>query len=430
MIASVLLWASYVAVHICGAVLFIHFIAQCVMPLGGITTSWADEEAQQLLWRCSKAHYSLAAITWVGLTWLGTAPFGRHAALSQVRVRLPAGLSWFLQELPTLLSVLYTCLYEIPGMQVTNPWSVLWELYEPYCTAGPSPYCIGRVAVGVLPELLPSTIHVLVASLSVMNSFALLLFVAHYVHRCCIYPLFLSNASRVPLHVTLSATVYCAFNGRLQVLAALSATRALQRRGENVFTVLLGALEQGVSHLAGLWGYGEGLEYTGKTSLLLFVLVLLGFVLWGCGVAINTQADYYLLRLRQVARSAEGKRRAKHDPVANDHYCIPYGGWFDYVSCPNFFGEMLEWAGYTLVMWTSTAAIFIPQGHDTDSIDDALGPLQRLPCLTALAAAGSFAIYTAANLLPRAAAHHRWYASTFGIEYTTLHRRAVLPMIY
>ena len=41
-----------------------------------------------------------------------------------------------------------------------------------------------------------------------------------------------------------------------------------------------------------------------------------------------------------------------------------------------------------------------------------------------------FAIWTFANLAPRAVKLHRRYEKEFGSEYTSLHRRYMIPYIY
>lgn len=33
-------------------------------------------------------------------------------------------------------------------------------------------------------------------------------------------------------------------------------------------------------------------------------------------------------------------------------YKIPYGGMFEYVSCANFFGEIVEWVGFAMASWS------------------------------------------------------------------------------
>ncbi len=101
----------------------------------------------------------------------------------------------------------------------------------------------------------------------------------------------------------------------------------------------------------------------------------------GCflaGAYINIQSDNILLKLRKPGETG---------------YKIPEGGLFRYVSCPNLFGEIIEWAGFAILCW-------------------------NLPAL-------SFAIWTAANLIPRALSHHRWYREKF--ENYPAERKAVIP---
>jgi 3-oxo-5-alpha-steroid 4-dehydrogenase 1 len=72
---------------------------------------------------------------------------------------------------------------------------------------------------------------------------------------------------------------------------------------------------------------------------------------------------------------------------------VPVGGLFRYRSRPNFFGELIEWAGWALATWS-------------------------LPGL-------AYALWGAANLVPGALAHHRWYRATFP-DYPPA-RRALVP---
>ena len=76
-------------------------------------------------------------------------------------------------------------------------------------------------------------------------------------------------------------------------------------------------------------------------------------------------------------------------------YSIPRGGMFRWVSCPNYFGEIIEWIGWALLTWS-------------------------WPGLT-------FAVWTLANLGPRARAHHLWYREKFD-DYPS-HRKALIPNI-
>ena len=108
---------------------------------------------------------------------------------------------------------------------------------------------------------------------------------------------------------------------------------------------------------------------------------LLGGALFFTGFVMNVHSDTILRNLRR-----DGDK----------DYHIPYGGAYRFVSCPNYLGELLEWLGWALATWS-------------------LGGL-------------AFFIYTAANLVPRARSHHRWYKEKFS-DYPS-ERKAIIPGIY
>lgn len=105
-----------------------------------------------------------------------------------------------------------------------------------------------------------------------------------------------------------------------------------------------------------------------------------GVLLFITGVYINWKADAMLIALRRPGETG---------------YKIPQGWLFKYISCPNLFGETLEWAGFALLCW-------------------------NLPAFT-------FFIWTAANLIPRALSHHRWYKEKF-TDYPK-ERKAIVPFL-
>ncbi len=105
---------------------------------------------------------------------------------------------------------------------------------------------------------------------------------------------------------------------------------------------------------------------------------LAGAALFLAGAALNVSSDYRLSALR--ARASGGA-------------VLPRGGAFNLVSCPNLAGEIVEWAGFALMSWS-------------------------LPGL-------AFALWTAANLIPRALWRHRWYREKFA-DYPP-QRRALIP---
>lgn len=95
-------------------------------------------------------------------------------------------------------------------------------------------------------------------------------------------------------------------------------------------------------------------------------LVLAGLTVWAVGLGVNLHSDGVLMRLRR--------------PGADD-YAVPREGLFRWVSAPNYLGEIIEWSGFALAAWNVAAL--------------------------------SFAVWTAANLVPRALANHRWYRERF-----------------
>jgi len=59
----------------------------------------------------------------------------------------------------------------------------------------------------------------------------------------------------------------------------------------------------------------------------------------------------------------------------NDQYFLVLGFLFNFVSCANYFGEVVEWIGYALATYNIAGL--------------------------------SFAVFTFANLVPRALKHHQ-----------------------
>ncbi len=109
-----------------------------------------------------------------------------------------------------------------------------------------------------------------------------------------------------------------------------------------------------------------------------FVIGLGIFVL---GFGINRHSDYILRQLRQPGESG---------------YKIPVAGLYRWISCPNYLGEILQWCGWAIATWS-------------------------LPGL-------AFAVWTAANLVPRARSNHQWYLDKFA-DYPRS-RRALIPGVW
>lgn len=109
---------------------------------------------------------------------------------------------------------------------------------------------------------------------------------------------------------------------------------------------------------------------------------LLGAAVFLLGFGINIWADNVLLNLRQDSQDRS--------------YKIPKGFLYDYITCPNYFGEMVEWFGWA-VMTNSPAGL-------------------------------AFFLFTVANLAPRAKRNHEWYLKKFS-DYPR-NRKALVPFLY
>ena len=126
-------------------------------------------------------------------------------------------------------------------------------------------------------------------------------------------------------------------------------------------------------------GFFVGYEIGNISQIDFGINTFIGLTIFFIGMYINRSSDNKLISLRRE----------------NKEYQIPQGGMFDYISCPNHFGEIVEWIGFTVIVFN-------------------LGTL-------------SFALWTSFNLIPRALNHHNWYINHFK-EYP-VKRKAIIPFI-
>jgi protein-S-isoprenylcysteine O-methyltransferase Ste14 len=108
---------------------------------------------------------------------------------------------------------------------------------------------------------------------------------------------------------------------------------------------------------------------------------VIGVLLFGLGSVANRHSDAILRRLREPGEKG---------------YKIPHGGLFEWVSCPNYLAEIVMWMGWAIATW----------------------------CVPGLL----FALWTVANLAPRARSHHAWYQQEFADYPTT--RKALIPGLW
>ncbi|MDB0023037.1 DUF1295 domain-containing protein [Flavobacteriaceae bacterium] len=171
-----------------------------------------------------------------------------------------------------------------------------------------------------------------------LNIGFIFLWILHYFNRTIIYPLRIkTRGKKIPIAIVSSAFFFNLVNGIL-----------------NGYFLTLVQFES-ISNM----------------------YLILGFVIFFIGFYINISSDNILIKLRTNQKG----------------YVIPKGGLFNHVSCPNFFGEIIEWLGFA-VMTLNPGSI-------------------------------SFLIWTICNLVPRSKAHHKWYQNNF--ENYPKKRKAVIP---
>lgn len=170
------------------------------------------------------------------------------------------------------------------------------------------------------------------------------LWLAHYIHRTFIYPFTQSGGNKsYPVILVFMAFLFNCFNGFIN-------------------------------------GYGVFHIHSYESSWFHSWQFVTGIVVFAGGFYINKAADEKLRLLRDSNR---------------EEYVIPRGWLFDYISCPHYFGEIVEWGGWALMTWS-------------------------LPGL-------AFFIVTFANLFPRGIASHKWYKERFP-DYPSA-RKAVIPFV-
>lgn len=113
---------------------------------------------------------------------------------------------------------------------------------------------------------------------------------------------------------------------------------------------------------------------------------LVGIALYYGGLFANLHADAVLRNLRTKDEVARGER----------HYRLPKGGLFEYVTNASYLSELVLWIGFAVFTW-SPSGIFI-------------------------------FLISAANLVPRAVATHRWYQERFP-DYPK-ERKVLIPFVY
>jgi len=110
---------------------------------------------------------------------------------------------------------------------------------------------------------------------------------------------------------------------------------------------------------------------------------LVGTALFLLGMGVNIHSDRIIRNLRKPGDTA--------------HY-LPRGGMFRWVTSANYFGELVEWTGFAILTWSVSGAVF--------------------------------ALWTFANLAPRAARIYNGYRQEFPEQLDTRTTKRIIPFIF
>ena len=198
-----------------------------------------------------------------------------------------------------------------------------------------------------LPALLvcPLIFYLSTNEKSILTSFFIFLWLVHYFNRTIIYPnRILTKKKKMPLIIAMLAFIFNLVNGYIN------------------------------GYYFGFIDFSYSLEWVYTPQF------IIGSILFIVGFLINTSSDSILINLRKKN---------------TNEYTIPRKGLFNYISCPNFFGEIIEWLGFAVMTWSIAGLAFF--------------------------------LWTFFNLFSRALSHHTWYKNTFN-DYPK-NRKAVFPFI-
>ena len=182
---------------------------------------------------------------------------------------------------------------------------------------------------------------------SMTNIVLLMLFCAHYINRGIFYPLFMPSTSKSkwPIEFLFFSFVWITSNSLIQ--------------DRNV--LFNSVYEEG--YLRSTW-------------------FMFGLTVFLIGMIINIHSDYYIIKLKKQN---------------NGDYVIPYGYLYSYITCPNYFGELIEWFGFFLCTQTTGAFIFF--------------------------------LFSCSNLIPKAHKNYEWYKEKFPKDFPK-NRKKLVPLLY
>lgn len=164
----------------------------------------------------------------------------------------------------------------------------------------------------------------------------------HYFNRSIIFPLRQKQTANCPLIIVISAVLFNMVNGFIN-------------------------------------GYFLSSIATYEPSYYFNNNFIIGAIILIIGVIINIKSDNILIQIKKQYQT----------------YKIPKGFMYRYISCPNYFGEIIEWLGFAIMTLSLPAFIFV--------------------------------FWTMANLIPRSISNHNWYIKNFS-DYPK-NRKAIFPFL-
>lgn len=176
-----------------------------------------------------------------------------------------------------------------------------------------------------------------------LNVFLYMLYALHYVYRGWFFPFLLRTQGKgMPVSITFSAIFF---------------------------------------NLVNTFFIGYQLGFLGGRSEISTLELIAGLGLFILGFVIHFKSDQILINLRKPGETG---------------YKIPKGFLFNYVSSPNYLGELIEWTGYAVLLGAISGWLFV--------------------------------FWTAVNLVPRAVSNFKWYKQKFP-NYPT-DRKIIFPGIW
>ena len=184
----------------------------------------------------------------------------------------------------------------------------------------------------------------------------------------------LGDSEKTPLNLTLYGLYTFHYLYRGWIFPFLTRTRGKSMPVSITFSAVF-------FNLVNTFFIGYQLGFMGGRAHITVWEAVSGSLLFVAGFVIHFRSDRILANLRKPGET---------------HYTVPKGFLFDYVSSPNYFGELVEWTGFAIWMGSPAGWLFV--------------------------------FWTFVNLVPRAVSNHKWYKKQFP-DYPP-ERKVIIPGIF